>query len=365
MTRAGRRQAPRLPREGAGPGLARRFASIHRYNPVMLKVFRKAAGACLAPGGSVVAIGAFDGLHRGHAAVLAGVRDRARELSLVPAVVTFEPLPRAFFARGPMPRLSSLREKLHGFAGAGIELLLLLRFDAVLASMGAESFVRQVLVRRMGAREVRVGADFRFGHRRAGDVALLRALGVECGFDVCVVEPVAADDGERVSASRVRVALGAGDFELARRLLGRPFTIGGRIVHGNGLGRQLGYPTANVPLGKRVAPVAGIFAVRVHGIGDRPLPGVASLGVRPTIGGGGQPVLEAHLFDFDDDIYGRRIAVEFVAHLRDEAKFTGLDALVVQMDRDAAQARELLGVRSAHPRRPAPVPSRRKSGACG
>ncbi|MGH8145014.1 MAG: bifunctional riboflavin kinase/FAD synthetase [Rhodanobacteraceae bacterium] len=308
----------------------------------MLKIYRDIAGPCLAPDGCVLTIGAFDGLHRGHAALLAQVHERAGALGLVAAAVSFEPLPRGYFSPVPLKRLSSLREKLCGFADAGIERLLLLRFDAPLVAMSAEDFVREVLVARMGAREIWVGADFRFGHGRAGDVDLLRAMQGEGPYQVRVLDAVASDNGERVSASRVRGALDTGDFAHAASLLGRPFTIGGHVVRGQQLGRALGYPTANIRLGKRVSPITGIFAVRVRGVAGEPLPGVASLGVRPTIAGGGEPLLEVHLFDFDGDLYGKRIEVEFVAKLRDEEKFADLEALRAQMDRDAVRAREIL-----------------------
>jgi riboflavin kinase/FMN adenylyltransferase len=315
----------------------------------MLKIHRDIAGRCVAPGGCVLAIGAFDGLHRGHSALLARVRERAGARGLVPAVVSFEPLPRAFFSSEPLARLSSLREKLHGLADAGIAQLLLLRFDARLASMDAADFVRDVLVARMGAKEVWVGAKFRFGHKRAGDVELLRRMGAELGFDVLVLETVTTENGERVSASRIRATLAEGDFAHAARLLGRPFTIGGPVVRGRRVGRDLGYPTANIRLGKRVSPVAGIFAVRVHAkdgalarSAEDGWPGVASLGVRPTLASGGEPLLEVHLFDFDGELYGQRIEVEFVAKLRDEEKYADLDALRAQMDRDAAAARRIL-----------------------
>ena len=325
----------------------------------MMSVFRDAVGPSLAPGGSVLAVGAFDGLHRGHAALLARVRERAQVLGLSPLVVSFEPLPRAFFAREPLPRLGSVRDKLEGLREAGMERALLLRFNAALAAMSAEDFVRDVLVQRARAREVWVGADFRFGHARRGDVALLERLGGESGF-VTRVFDTQHDAGERVSSSAIRAALAAGAFADAARLLGRPFTIDGRVVRGRQLGRTLGYPTANIRLGRRISPVAGIFAVRVQGLGCQPLPGgrsgascardtwaslpgVASLGLRPTVGGR-EPLLEAHLFDFDGDLYGRRLAVEFVAKLRDEEKFASLDALTAQMHRDAAAARTILGV---------------------
>ncbi|HEY3519665.1 MAG TPA: riboflavin biosynthesis protein RibF, partial [Rhodanobacteraceae bacterium] len=230
----------------------------------MFKVFRDAAGPRLAPGGSVLAVGAFDGLHRGHAALLARVRERAAALGLPAAVVSFEPLPRAYFLREPLPRLSALREKLCGCRDIGIELLLLLRFNASLAEMSAEEFVRKIIVQRMNAREVCVGADFRFGHRRAGDVELLRTLGARLDFEVLTLEPIETG-GERVSATRIRESLSRGDFAHAAHLLGRPFSIGGRVVHGNRMGHQLGYPTANIRLRGRVPPVQGIFAVRIGG----------------------------------------------------------------------------------------------------
>lgn len=307
----------------------------------MLKVHRDIAGPCLAPDGCVLAIGAFDGLHRGHAALLAKVRERATKRGLVAAAVSFEPLPRSYFSPAPLKRLSSVHEKLCGFADAGIDQLLLLRFDARLVAMGAEDFVREVLVRRMGASEIWVGKDFRFGHNRTGDVELLEAMQGEGPYEVRVLDAVTNGDGERVSASRVRGALAAGDFVHAEALLGRPFTIGGRVVRGRRVGHELGYPTANIRLGKRVSPVAGIFAVRVRA-GGRWWPGAASLGVRPTIAGGGEPLLEAHLFDFDGDLYGQRIEVAFVAKLRDEEKFADLGALRAQMDHDAAAARRIL-----------------------
>ncbi|HEU0276444.1 MAG TPA: bifunctional riboflavin kinase/FAD synthetase [Rhodanobacteraceae bacterium] len=308
----------------------------------MLRIHRDIAGPCLAPQGSVLAIGAFDGLHRGHAALLERVVKRAGELGVASAVVSFEPLPRAYFAPAPLARLSTVREKLCGIEATGVELLLLLRFNRALAHMIASDFVHRVLVARMGAREIWVGKDFRFGHQRAGDVETLDALGGAGGYEVRVLDAVSVTDGERVSASRVRGALAAGDFAHAARLLGRPFTMGGRVAHGRRLGRRLGYPTANLRLGRRVSPLNGIFAVRVRGVGERALPGVASLGVRPTVTGGGEPLLEVHLFDFAGDLYGRRIEVEFVAKLRDEEKFADLDALRAQMDRDAAAARAML-----------------------
>lgn len=308
----------------------------------MISLFRDVAGPSLAPGGSVACVGAFDGVHRGHRALLACVRERARERALTPLAISFEPIPREFFARGtPVPRLASAREKIEHLDAAGLSALLSLRFDAALAAMPAERFVEDVLLRRCGVRELWVGADFRFGHARRGDVALLRELGAQSGFEVRVMDDVLVD-GERASSSAIRRHLAAGEFDAAARLLGRRFSIGGHVVRGQQLGRELGYPTANIRLGRRTSPVEGIFAVRVLGVGAQPWPGVASLGVRPTVNGDGEPLLEAHLFDFDGDLYGRRIAVEFECKLREERKFDDLDAMVRQIDRDAEQARAIL-----------------------
>ncbi|HMM56783.1 MAG TPA: bifunctional riboflavin kinase/FAD synthetase [Rudaea sp.] len=305
-------------------------------------LFRDVAGPCLAPRGSAVCIGAFDGVHRGHQAVLAQVRTNAQVHGLTPVAVSFAPIPRVFFARDDaVPQLSSTREKIALLRLAGMDRVLLLRFGAKLAAMSAQDFVERVLVRRLRARHVLVGPGFRFGHARAGDLALLQQMGKVHGFEAAEVAPFALD-GERVSSSRTRILLGAGDFDAAGRLLGRRFGIGGHVVRGAQLGRKLGFPTANLRLGTRVSPVAGVFAVKVHGVRDAAMPGVASLGTRPTVDGR-EVLLEAHLFDFDGDLYGKRIEVEFVQKLRAEEKFDGLDAMVKQIDLDAQAAREILG----------------------
>jgi riboflavin kinase/FMN adenylyltransferase len=313
----------------------------------MMKLSRDVAGPCLAPGGSVVAVGAFDGLHRGHQALLSEVRQRAQALGCTPVVVSFEPLPRAYFSKEPVPRLSSVREKLLGFAAAGMGRTLLLRFNQALTAMSPEDFVQRVLVERLRAHEVWVGADFRFGHKRAGDVALLERMGQQHGYSARTM-PAVLLEGERVSASRVRALLAAGNFGAVTPLLGRPFVIEGKVEYGNQLGRDLGYPTANIHLRDRVTPVHGIFAVRVGlGEGECSWPGVASLGTRPTVNEVAEPLLEVHLFDFEGDLYGQRMAVEFVAKLRDEMKFDGLDALKQQMRHDERSAREILGMNPA------------------
>jgi riboflavin kinase/FMN adenylyltransferase len=323
----------------------------------MSLLFRDAAGPSLAPGGSVLCVGAFDGVHVGHRALLARAREQARARGLLPLAISFEPIPREFFARGePVPRLTSAREKIRLLFEAGIERVLSLRFDAALAAMPAERFIEDVLVSRAAARGILVGSDFRFGHARRGDVAMLRGYAERGGFTLEVMPDIDLGDG-RVSSSAIRERLAQGDFDAAARMLGRRFSIGGRVVRGRRLGRELGYPTANIRLGARTSPISGIFAVRARGAGiaaqgsgtraatqDDAWPGVASLGVRPTIEGGGEPLLEVHLFDFDGDLYGRRLEVEFVHKLREELKFDDLDAMVRRIDRDADEARAILGL---------------------
>ena len=321
----------------------------------MKRLFRDAEGGLLCPQGSVVCIGAFDGLHLGHRALAGRACQRARALGVQAVALSFEPLPREFFARDtPPPRLTLPRDRIQALLGLGIDRLGLLRFNAALAAMPAEAFVRRVLAGRLGAREVWIGPEFRFGNRRGGDLALLQDMGQALGFAAGEIEPVHVH-GERVSSTRIREALRAGDFDKAAALLGRPYAIGGRVVRGRQLGRTLGYPTANLRFPKTPA-LSGIYATWVHGAGPRPLPSVSSFGTRPTVEGV-EPLLEAHLFDFSGDLYGRHLQVEFVAKLRDEEKFADLESLTVQMHRDAAQARSLLAGAAA------PFPSDVQAGA--
>jgi riboflavin kinase/FMN adenylyltransferase len=307
----------------------------------MSKLFRDVGGEVACPQGSVACIGAFDGLHRGHQALVGHALARARALDLPSVALSFEPLPREYFARGERPaRLLLPRAKFEGLRGLGMDVVGLLRFNGLLSTMPAGEFVRRVLVDKLRAREVWVGPDFRFGKGRQGDVELLRQLGGEFGFEAGEIEPVHVE-GERVSSSRLREQLANGDLAGAAQALGRRYAIDGKVVRGRQLGRRLGYPTANLRLmGKRTA-LTGIYATWVHGVGDRPHASVSSLGTRPTVFGT-EPLLEAHLFDFDGDLYGRRLRVEFVAKLRDEEKFDDLPALVRQMDVDAEQARRHL-----------------------
>jgi riboflavin kinase / FMN adenylyltransferase len=311
----------------------------------MNKLFRDVDGGLLCPQGSVVCIGAFDGLHPGHRALVDRAIGRARALDVEAVALSFEPLPREFFARdGKPPRLLLPHAKYAALCALGCDRVGLLRFNRRLASMEATEFVEKVLVARLAAREVWVGPDFRFGRARGGDLELLQSLGAIHGFTAHTIEPVERH-GERVSSSRVRAALAEGDLDAAAALLGKPYSISGRVVHGRQLGRELGYPTANLRLAGKVPALSGIYATWVHGVGDAPHASVSSLGTRPTVNGV-EPLLEAHLFDFDGDLYGRRIEVEFVFKLRDELKFSSLDAMVAQIHRDASQARAILSERT-------------------
>jgi len=281
-------------------------------------------------------IGNFDGVHRGHQAMLSRLLEAAEDLRVPSAVLTFDPHPREFFARADPPaRLTKLRTKLEAFRAFGIDRTYVARFDASLAGLSPERFIDEVLVRRLAVHWVLVGQDFRFGKNRAGDIAVLRAHAQ--AFSVEAMRTVTVDE-ERASSTAVREALVRGDLERATALLGRPYAISGRVAHGEKRGRSLGFPTANLPL-RRKPPLTGIFAVRVHGLGA-PRLGVASLGVRPTIEPQGQPILEVFLFDFEDSIYGHRITVEFLHKLRDEEKYDTLDALTDQIRSDVAQARQ-------------------------
>jgi riboflavin kinase / FMN adenylyltransferase len=290
--------------------------------------------------GCAVTIGTYDGVHLGHQALLRRLKEHAAQLALPTVVLTFEPTPREYLAPdAPPARLTSLRERWRILAGMDLDALLLLRFGERLRNLSGEAFA-SLLARDIGARTVVVGHDFRFGCNGEATAPMLIDAGKRLGFAVDVVPPVTLD-GARVSSSGVRDALKRSDFALAERWLGRPYSMRGRVVHGQRLGRDLGFPTANLRIERRRAPLQGIFAVRVHGVETTPLRGVASLGTRPTVGGI-QTLLEVHVFDFSADLYGREIEVEFVAKLRDEENYPTLDALVAQIHRDVAEARRIL-----------------------
>ena len=290
-----------------------------------------------AAGPVALTIGNFDGVHRGHQAMLSRLLEAAEDLRLPPAVLTFDPHPREFFMReAAPPRLMRLRQKLEIFRAFGIAHTFVARFDARLAALTPQAFIEDVRVARLQARGVLVGDDFRFGKGRAGDLSAMRAHAAS--FSVEGMRTVSVGD-ERASSSAVRAALAAGDLEGAAELLGRPYTLSGRVAHGDKRGRHLGFPTANIALRQRPA-LSGIFAVRVHGLGPVPRAGAASLGVRPTVKENAKPLLEVFILDFDETIYGRYVTVEFLHKLRDEEKYGDLAALTKQIRADVAQARE-------------------------
>jgi len=295
---------------------------------------------------TVLTIGNFDGVHRGHRALLAELTAKARELALPATVLTFEPHPRELFAPDQAPaRLASLRDKFELLAECGVDRVHVCRFNRSLAGLTAEQFVERILVRGLSVRHLIVGDDFRFGKARGGDFGLLQAMGRAHGFAVEAMHTVDFG-GLRVSSSAVREALAAGNIEHAEELLGRAFVIAGRVMDGRKLGRTIGFPTANIQVRRKRLPLSGVFAVAVSGLGPRPLPGAANIGVRPTVAEGLKPLLEVHLLDFDRDIYGMHVDVNFLHKLRNEAKFDSLDALKAQIAKDVADVRSFFTTRS-------------------
>ncbi|HUL97264.1 MAG TPA: bifunctional riboflavin kinase/FAD synthetase [Usitatibacter sp.] len=287
---------------------------------------------------TALALGSFDGVHLGHRAMFTRVREAAGERGLAAGALTFEPLPREHFAPAQAPpRLASLTEKVAAIAACGLDTAIVERFDARFASLTPAEFARRLRDQHR-ARWVMVGSDFRYGARRLGDVASLVESGRALGFEVEVM-PAVTVDGERVSSTAVREALANADLERAAHLLGRPYAICGRVLHGAKRGRALGFPTANVRLARGKPALAGIFAVKCFGAATRGLEGVASLGTNPAVQRGGPATLEAFLFDFSGDLYGRRLTLEFVKKLRDEADFASLEALSEQIARDCEAAR--------------------------
>jgi len=297
--------------------------------------------------GCVATIGNFDGVHLGHQAVFRALKAKAEVFGLPATVILFEPQPMEFFRPDQAPaRLTRLREKLEQIRRCQIDRVLLLEFTRALAEMSAPDFIDQVLVQGLGVRHLYVGDDFRFGAGRAGDFALLQAAGRRLGFGVESLATV-RHGGRRISSTRIREALLAGDLAAAEACLGRPYQICGRVSHGHKRGRTIGFPTLNVPLHRRVSPLRGVFAVTVQGLDGGDLPGVANLGTRPTVSGGNRPLLEVHLFDFDRQVYGAHIGVTFLSRIRDEKKFDSFEQLRRQIEADAAEARRRLGVAPA------------------
>ena len=304
--------------------------------------------------GCVATIGSFDGVHRGHRAILDQLLTQAKALNLPSVVMVFEPQPYEFFSGEKAPaRLMRLRDKIRVLSACGVDRVFCLQFNQRLRQLSANDFIKQVLVDGLGIKSLVVGDDFRFGCDRTGDFSLLEKAGQEYGFsvyDTCTVQ----DGGERISSTRIRLALEAENFAEAERLLGHPYTMQGRVVYGQQLGRTIGVPTANVRLRRYRSPLNGVFAVRLRLLGtktaganetekDTWLRGVANVGVRPTVGGETRPILEVHLLDFDSHVYGREVEVRFYKKLRDEQKFPSFDALKEQIYHDITQSREFFG----------------------
>ncbi|MEO6975728.1 MAG: bifunctional riboflavin kinase/FAD synthetase [Gallionella sp.] len=284
-------------------------------------------------------IGNFDGVHLGHQALLSEVCAAAKERGLQTAVMIFEPHPREFFTpQQAPPRLSSLREKLEFFSAAGIDRVHVCRFNTHFSQMSAADFING-LQENLHARFVLIGDDFRFGSGRSGDFALMEQIGSRQGFKVQAL-PTVLCDGVRISSTAVRTALLAGQLSEARSYLGRHYSISGRVVHGDGMGRKIGFPTANIQLKHNRPPLSGIFVVQVHAEGLGVLQGVASLGVRPTVKQDARPVLEAHLFEFEQQIYGKHLRVEFLQKLRDEEKYPDIETLVRHIAMDVENAKK-------------------------
>ena len=317
-----------------------------------MRVLRGLNSPAQAP--AAVTIGNFDGMHRGHQALLRQLKAEAELRDLQPSVLTFAPHPREFFARklagsnAPVvpARLHTLREKLEALAAAGVSEARIGVFNEAFAALTPEDFVKQVLVDAMQAKHVLIGDDFRFGARRAGDFALLQALGEKYGFTVSSLNSQCLAN-ERISSSQVRAALASGDLQQAEALLGYPYAIEGRVIRGRQLGRTIGVPTANVQIRHEPLPLRGVFAVEVsldetkQAVPQQTLSyaGVANLGYRPTLGGDPRPLLEVHLFDFTGDLYGAHLDMRFLAKLRDEMTFANFEALTSQIRDDLAQAR--------------------------
>jgi len=295
--------------------------------------------------GCVATIGNFDGVHCGHQVILQRCRDLAEKQGLPLLVITFEPYPEEFFVRGSEPpRLTRFREKLALLEAQGVSRILCLRFNRQLASMEAVEFIHQVLVAGLDVRHLVVGDDFRFGRQRKGDFAMLCQAGEQHGFAV-ENTPTVSVETDRISSTRVRQALQDNQLEQAEQMLGRPYFICGHVAHGDKRGRTIGFPTANIHMHRKVVPLKGVFAVSVEGLGDKPLPGVANVGVRPTVDGS-RMLLEVHLFDFEQQIYGRHVQVNFHQFIRSEKKFDGLEALKQQIAADSIAALNYFNLQS-------------------
>ncbi len=294
--------------------------------------------------GCVATIGAFDGVHHGHRAVFAHLLEKSRELALPATVIVFEPLPREYLAPAEAPaRLMSFGEKFRALQALGIDRVLRIKFNEPLRNMPAGAFIENVLVGGLAVKYIVVGDDLRFGRDRQGDYHLIKDYSADGGYEVMHTDTLGVD-GERVSSTRIREALEASDFSLAEELLGRPYSITGKVIYGQQYGRQIGVPTANLELHRLRAPLTGVYTVEVLGVTDQPLPGVANVGTRPTVGDLTKAILEVHLLDFDEDIYGRRIEVIFRHKIREEKKFSSLEDLTANISADIDSGRHYFGI---------------------
>ncbi|QEP44861.1 bifunctional riboflavin kinase/FAD synthetase [Ectothiorhodospiraceae bacterium BW-2] len=289
--------------------------------------------------GCVATIGNFDGVHLGHQAVLGHLAAQGARLNLPTTVMTFEPQPAEYFQRPQLPpRLTRLREKIGALRHLSVDRIVVVKFNPTFAAMRADRFIEQLLIRALGVKFLVVGDDFRFGADRSGDFQLLTEAGERAGFQVVTTQTFALGEA-RVSSTRIRQALAADDFATATELLGRPYRMSGRVAHGAQKGRTIGFPTANILLHRKASPLHGVFAVKLYGIGAEPLQGIANLGNRPTVDGH-NTLLEVHLFDFNRDIYGCYVDVDFLHKIRNEQKFASFEALKSQIEADAAAARQ-------------------------
>lgn len=315
----------------------------------MLKLIRDSINIPADFPACAVTMGNFDGVHKGHQRLLAELLKQAKSANLPAVLLTFEPQPNEYFAQdktNPPPRLMRLREKLMALADLGLDYVICLRFNKEFAETSAQDFVRNILINKLHARHILIGDDFRFGYKREGDVSLLRKLATDYHFTVNVLDSFPSPI-ERVSSSRIRAVLAKGDLTTAEALLGRHYGIAGKVVHGSKQGRVLGFPTANISPHRRAVPVEGIFVVQTHGLGPQAIPGVADIGNRPTIDGGGRTLLEVFLFDFDQMIYGKTIYVEFLKKLRDEERYDSMEELRLQIAKDVEDGKQFFGLPSS------------------
>lgn len=294
--------------------------------------------------GCVATIGNFDGVHLGHQLIINNLSTQGQKHGLPTVVVLFEPHPLEYFKAAEAPsRLTRLREKIAHLKALPVDQVVLLRFNEHLANLEPDEFVRKYLVEGLAIRLLVVGDDFRFGKQRRGNFELLQTLGIKHGFAVNDTTTL-LNDGQRISSTAIRKVLAVGDLDQAKLLLGRSYSVCGRVIRGDGRGRQLGFPTANIQLFRKKSPVRGVFAVIATGISEQPVFGVANVGIRPTVGGDQRVLLEVHLFDFDEDLYGKQVEIIFQQRIREERKFASFKLLTEQIAKDAQRARQLLAV---------------------